>query len=208
MKLFTYDVAPNPRRVNLFLAYKSIELPTQQVDLRALEHLEAPFRSINPRCVVPALQLDDGTVLCDGIAICWYLEKLYPQKPLLGTDPLQQAQIMSWDQYIFTDAFLAVAEVLRNHSERFANRAVPGPDRVEQIPALVERGRKRLRSFLLAFEQHMRNREFIVGGQLTFADIDAYVVVDFAGWVQEGIPESCTHLWRWYERVKHLLPSA
>jgi len=205
MKLFTYDPAPNPRRVNLFIAYKGIELPTEQVDLRKHEQFSPHFQAINPRCVVPTLQLDDGGALCDGIAICWYLEKLYPQRPLFGTDPLRQAQILSWDQFIFTDGFLAVAESLRNHSEAFKHRAVPGAEKIEQIPELVERGRKRLQIFFWALEQHLQDRQFIVGDELSFADIDAFVTVDFAAWIKEKVPQNCPNLQRWYERVKPLL---
>src|SRR5690606_1248917 len=119
MLLYTYDPAPNPRRVRLFLDYKGIGLPTRQVDLRKLEQLEPAFRAINPRCIVPALQLDDGSVLCDGLAICLYLESLYPERPLFGADALERARIVSWDQYLYSDAFQPIADVLRNQHRAF-----------------------------------------------------------------------------------------
>jgi glutathione S-transferase len=74
MLLYTYDGAPNPRRVGLFLGYKGIQLASRQIDLRDGQQFSSEYASVNPRCTVPALQLDDGTVLCDAIAICWYLE--------------------------------------------------------------------------------------------------------------------------------------
>jgi glutathione S-transferase len=204
MKLYTFDPAPNPRRVNLFIAYKGIELPTEQINLRELEQLSEPFKSLNPRCVVPALQLDDGTVLCDGIAICWYLEKQFPQKPLLGTTPLEQAQVLSWDQFIFTDGFLAVADGLRNRSEAFKNRAVPGPVQIAQIPELEARGRARLQIFWPQLEQHLEGRDYLVGNAPTFADINALVTIDFAGWIKEKLPAQNTRTHAWYERVKSI----
>lgn len=207
MKLFTFDPAPNPRRVNLFLAWKGIELPTVQVSLRELDQFQPEYRALNPRCVVPALQLDDGSVLCDGIAICWYLESLYPQRPLLGTTPLQQAQIMSWDQFIYTDGFLPIADALRNYSAAFKDRAVTGTEPVAQIEALVARGRQRLHVFWDALDRHLAQRQFVVGDSLTFADIDAFVTVEFAAWIKEKIPEERAHLRTWYERVKTLLPA-
>lgn len=205
MKLFTFDAAPNPRRVNLFLKYKGIEIPTQQVDLRAGEQFSAQFTAVSPRCIVPALQLDDGTVLCDGIAICWYLESLHPQRPLLGKDPLQQAQILSWDVYVFTDGFLPVAEALRNRSEAFKDRAVTGAMRVAQIPELETRGRGRLKAFWQRLDEHLQGREFLVGNTITFADIDAFVAVDFAGWIKERVPDDRAHVQAWYGRIKALL---
>ena len=87
--------------MNLFIRHKGIVLPTQQVNLRELEQFGEAYEAINPRCIVPALQLDDGSVLCDGIAICACLEDLFPDKPLLGTTPLLKAQVLSWDHQIF-----------------------------------------------------------------------------------------------------------
>src|ERR1017187_6905662 len=79
LKLYTFDAAPNPRRVNLFLGYKGIQIPSKQINLREGQQFSSDYRAVNPRCIVPALQLDDGTVLCDAIAICWYLESRSPQ---------------------------------------------------------------------------------------------------------------------------------
>jgi len=208
MKLFTYDAAPNPRRVNLFMACKGIRLPTQQVDLRKNEHLGAEYRAICPRCIVPALQLDDGTVLCDGIAICWYLERIHPDKPLLGVDPVRQAEVLSWDHYIFGDGIQAVAEALRNGHPAFKDRALTGPDPVPQIPQLEARGRQRLAAFWRHLEEHLRGRSFIVGDSMTLADIDAFVLAGFAGWIKERVPETLPQLREWHRRIEESLPQS
>lgn len=208
MLLYTYDPAPNPRRLRLFLDFKGIELPSRQVDLRRHEQFEPDYRAINPRCIVPALQLDDGSVLCDALAICLYLESLYPERPLFGTDPLERARIVSWDQYLYTDAFLPIADALRNSHPAFAGHAVTGPDSVEQIPALAERGRNRLPAFWCALDRALQGREFLVGDQPSFADIDALVMISFAGWIREMVPEDCVHLQRWRQRVAPLFGEA
>jgi glutathione S-transferase len=205
VKLFTFDAAPNPRRVNLFIRYKGIELPTQQVNLRELEQFGEEFKAVNPRCIVPALQLDDGTVLCDGIAICSYLESVYPEKPLLGTTPLLRAQVLSWDHQIYADGFTPVAEALRNRSKAFKDRALPGSDPIAQIPELEARGRYRLNLFWKYLDDHLSGRRFIVGDGLTLADIDAVVVIDFAGWIKETVPQDCTNVQMWAERVRSSL---
>ena len=208
MKLYTFDAAPNPRRVNLFIAYKGIDLPTVQVNLREGEQLGAAYRAINPRCIVPALQLDDGTVLCDGIAICWYLESLYPQRPLLGANALQTAQILSWEQMSFADGFMPAAELLRNRSAAFKDRALPGPEPVPQIPELAARGLERLQRFWRRLEEHLQGREFLVGNSLSFADINTLVIVDFAAWSKQQVPESLQRVHQWLGRVRRLLPDA
>jgi glutathione S-transferase len=206
LKLYTFDAAPNPRRVNLFLGYKGIQIPSQQINLREGQQFSSDFRAVNSRCTVPALQLDDATVLCDVIAICWYLESLFPQRPLLGSESLLQARVLSWDAYIFSDAFMPVAEALRNRSEAFKDRAVPGPGRVAQIPELEARGRQRVQLFWQHLEEHLDGREFLVGNAITMADIDAFVVVDFAGWIKERVPENRPRMQAWYQRIKALLP--
>jgi len=207
MKLFTYDAAPNPRRVNLFLSYKGIELPVRQIDLREREQFGEEYRKINPRCTVPALQLDDGEVLCDGIAICWYLECLFPNRPLLGADPWVQAQVLSWDHRIFADGLMPVADALRNRGKTFSARALPGPQALAQIPELEARGRLRLQAFWRCLEEHLHGRDFLVGTGLTLADIDAYVVIDFASWIKESVPLDCTNVQMWARRVAQCLQS-
>jgi len=201
MLLYTYDPAPNPRRVRLFLDYKGIGLPTRQVDLRKLEQLEPAFRAINPRCIVPALQLDDGSVLCDGLAICLYLESLYPERPLFGADALERARIVSWDQYLFTDGFQPCAEVWRNGHPAFAEHPLPGPHKFAQIPALVERGRERLAVFFAALETAVAGRRYLVGEALSWADICLLVTLEFAGRVRCPVPAGCPQLLAWQQRI-------
>ena len=78
MKFYDCETAPSPRRVRIFLAEKGVDIPTVQVDLRKQEQLKAAFRKVNPRCTVPVLELDDGTCLTDTLAICFYLESIFP----------------------------------------------------------------------------------------------------------------------------------
>jgi glutathione S-transferase len=202
MKLYTFEIAPNPRRLKLFLQYKGIDIETETINIRDGEQFTDAFKAINPSCTVPALQLDDGTILSDVIGACLYLESQYPEKPLFGTTPLEQAQIVAWDHSIFVEAFVAVAEMLRNSSEAFKGRALPGTVTIEQIPELIERGQIRLQDFFQRLEIHMAGRDYIVGDAISLADIDAFVVCDFAGWVKQSIPENCTQLQEWYQRVK------
>ena len=92
MKFYDCSTAPSPRRVRIFAAEKGINLPTVQVDLRNGEQFSDAFRAINPDCTVPALVLDDGTVIADAVAICGYLEELHPDPPLLPADPVERAR--------------------------------------------------------------------------------------------------------------------
>lgn len=205
MKLYSFEIAPNPRRVGLFMAYKGIDIETINVDLGKKEQLMDEYLAINPAGTVPALVLDDGTILTDVIACCAYLESQYPDKPLMGGTDLERAQVLGWAHKIFIQGLMAVAEMLRNQGDFFKNRALPGPLELEQIPALVKRGKLLLSGFFQMLEAHLQDRDYIVGDSLTLADIDAYVACDFAGWVKESIPDDCPHLQAWYKRMKMAL---
>jgi glutathione S-transferase len=202
MKLYTYDPAPNPRRLALFMQYKGIALECQQIDLGTGEQLTDQYRQINPECSVPALQLDDGTVLTEVIGICVYLETLHPEKPLLGSTALEKAQVISWDHRLFATMTSAIAGMLRNRSRAFANRALPGPLDLPQVPELVERGKLQLDHLLPRLDAELAARPWLAGEHFSFADIDLLVAIDFMGWVKQTVPEGCTHLRAWYNRAK------
>ena len=141
MKLYTFDAAPNPARLGMFMQYKGISLDTVQIDLGAEEQLGEAYRAIVPEATVPALVLDDGTVLCSVIAIAHYLESQYPDKPLLGRTPEERARVLNWNHRLYSDIFAAAADAFRNGHPNYVDRALPGPVNVAQLPELVERGR-------------------------------------------------------------------
>lgn len=202
MKLYTFDVAPNPRRLGMFLQYKGIALETEQIDLMKQEQFTESFKALNPDCSVPTLQLDDGSVLIDVVAICLYLDSLYPGKPLMGRNDLERAQIVGWVHRIFLNGFMPVAEMLRNQGDAFKGRALPGPTPCEQIPELVTRGQQRLQAFFNSMDSHLVGREYIATDALSQADIDIVAVCEFAGWVKQEVPASCSQLLAYRDRVR------
>lgn len=207
MKFYDCQTAPSPRRVRMFIAEKGIEVPTVEVDLRSGEHLGEDFRKINPRCTVPVLELDDGTCLSDSLAICHYLEAMYPDPNLMGSDAREQALVMNWHEQIMTEGFLAGAEALRNYARGFENRAVTGPANFAQIPELAERGRQRLEVFMGVLDDRLAESPYVALDRFTMADIGAYVCVDFAGWVKLPVLDRRENIRRWYEEVSRR-PSA
>ena len=202
MKLYTYDPAPNPQRLGNFLKYKGIEIETQQVDMMSGEQLGEDYAAVNPDKTLPALVLDDGTVLAEVVGQCMYLESLYPEKPLMGTTDLERAQVISWDHKLFLSTFMAVAEVLRNGHPNFAGRALPGPLDVEQIPALVDRGRMRLEHGWQMLDKAVTGRTWLAGDHFSLADIDVAVLHGFSGWVKATPPEELENLHAYLGRVQ------
>lgn len=201
MLFYDCQPAPSPRRVRIFIAEKGVEIEVREVDLGGGEHLSDEFRAKNPDCTVPALELDDGTVLSESLAICSYLEDVCEGPKLIGEDPLARANVLMWNARIEQQGLAAVAESFRNHSKGFRGRAVTGPDSYEQIPALVPRGRQRSEAFMRVLDAHLTDREFITNDQFSLADITALVTIDMCAWIKLPIPESCVALKRWHQAV-------
>ena len=201
MLLYDFELAPNPRRVRMFLAEKGLEIPRVQVNLRQGEQFHAQFMRDNPAMIVPALRLDDGTLLTETMAICRYLEALHPTPALFGTDAKTQALIEMWSRRAEFEGFMAVAEALRNSVERFKDRALPGPRNYAQIPALVERGKARAAGFLEDLDSGLGDRPWLAGDAFSVADITAFVVVEFAGWVEVQPTPAQLNIARWRAAV-------
>lgn len=201
MKFYDCRTAPSPRRVRIFMAEKAIEIPTVQVDLRNGEQFSPAYRAINPRCTVPCLLLDDGTGIGEVVAICRFLEEAYPEPPLLGATARDRGVVAMWDHRMEVDGFMAVAEAFRNSTPGLKGRALVGPEGYEQIPALAERGKARVRAFFAELDRRLGDTEFIAGPHYTVADITALVSIDFAGRMKLAIPEDHAHLKRWHQAV-------
>lgn len=200
MKLYDAAWAPSPRRVRIYLAEKGIEIERQTIDLRAGEQLGAAFLAINPRGLVPALQLDDGEVICESSAICRYFEVLRPDPPMFGATPIEIARIESATRRIENEGYAAAVYVLRNANPAFEDRGVAGmwPVMV-QIPQLAARGMMMWDVFVETLDGMLADRPWITGESYTFADITALTTVDFAKAARLGVPESMRNLRRWHE---------
>jgi glutathione S-transferase len=187
--------------VRIFLAEKGVDIETEQVDLGAGEQFSDDFRKVNPDCVVPALVLDDGTCLSEAIAICQYLEELYPEPALFGVTPEERALVSMWNAKIEQQGLWAVADALRNYAKGFRGKAVSGPDNYEQIPELAERGRQRAAKFFHRLDEQLADHRFIAGDNFSVADITALAFVDFARWVKLELPADADQLRRWHAEV-------
>lgn len=201
MKFFDCSTAPSPRRVRIFLAEKDVQVETVQVDLRNGEQFSDDFRKINPDCVVPALQLDDGSCLSEVLPICHYLEAQFPEPALLGSTDKERALILMWNVKAEQQGLLAAADAFRNRTKGFKDRAMTGPESYAQIPELAERGAARLEQFFRRIDTHLADNEYLAGERYSMADISAMVAADFGAWIKLGIPEDAPNTRRWYEQV-------
>ena len=203
MTITLYDctTAPSPRRARILLAEKGIAVENIQIDMRQAEQLSEAYKKINPACTVPALKLNDGTILTENAGIAAWAEAYQPEPALLGKTPSEKGMVATWNAKIEFEGLLAVAEILRNSSKAMANRATTGPHNHAQIPELAVRGRKRIGHFLDVLNARLEGREFIATGDFTVADITALVVIDFAKWVKVEPGEEHDNIKRWHAVV-------
>jgi len=203
MKLYTFDPAPNPQRLKMFMDYKGIEIDTAQINFQEGEQRTDAYKAVVPTGTVPALVLDSGRVLSSVFAITQYLEALHPDRPLLGTSNEERALILDWNHRIFTDVFKAIGDLLRNSNPAFAGRALPGTLDTEQIPALAERGRSQLLHALTIMNDELSSRNYVAGDSFSMADIDLLASLQFAGWAGKVKPDdSLTALIDWRQRAQ------
>jgi glutathione S-transferase len=201
MKLYDMAIAPNPRRVRIFLAEKGLEIPRVEINIRAGDNLKPEFLAINPRGVLPTLQLEDGTVIDEAPAICRYFEELHPDPPLMGRTALEKATIECWTRRVEFDGGQPVIDAFRNSFPPYADRAVPGKAGTPAIPELFERGKARLADFYPAIDARLAASEYVAGASFSIADITLLCIADFARAVKLPTPEGLEHFARWHQQV-------
>jgi glutathione S-transferase len=195
MKLYDSGRAPNPRRVRIFLAEKGITVPTEQVDMMAGAHRSPEYTAINPLQRMPALLLDDGTIITESIAICRYFEGQQPQPALFGTGALDTALVEMWNRRCEINLLLTVANVFRHLHPLAATLEVP------QVPAWGEANKPRVLDFLKILDAQLGKHQFAAGERYSVADITALCAVDFLKPARIELPAELTNVKRWHAEV-------
>ncbi len=195
MKIYDFPLAPNPRRVRIFLAEKKLEIVYVHVDIFKGENRTVEFMEKNPLGGLPVLEFDDGTYLTESVAICRYFEGIQPEPPLMGVDPRDIAFVEMWNRRMELEIFQPIANFVQHSHPLFK-------DRIKQFP---EFGGARREHGLLRIEwldSILAQRPFVAGERYTIADITAQVAIDL-GLNLAGIklPDGAHHVKRWHEAV-------
>jgi glutathione S-transferase len=194
VKLYDSKLAPNPRRVRIFLAEKGIEVPTVQVDIATAENRKPPFLAKNALGTLPVLELDDGTCIAESVAICRFFEETHPEPPLMGTDARDRAWVEMWQRRMELEVLLAVAQVFRNTHEFFKGR-------IPQVPEYGAVCKAAALKRLEWLDGELAGRPFIAGERYTIADITALCGLDFGRVVGIRPSPEQKNLSRWHEAV-------
>ncbi|WP_312797579.1 glutathione S-transferase [Tianweitania sp.] len=195
MKLFDGGRAPNPRRVRIFLTEKGVEVPLEAVDMSAMGHKSPEVTARNPLQRLPVLELDDGTVITESVAICRYFEELYPEPALFGTGAVGRAVVEMWQRRIELNLLSAVQAAFRHLHPAMKDWEVP------QLSEWGEINKPKALDFCRFLDAELAQRDFIAGDSYSIADITALVAVDFMKPAKIAVPPDCANLLRWHQAV-------
>ncbi len=197
-----YDAAmpaPHPRRVRMFLAEKGLDIPRRDVALMAREHKDPAFMSRNSVGQVPILELDDGQVIAESVAICRYLDALHPETPLFGRTPLEAAQIDMWSRRIEFQLMPPLGAVwVHTHPLTEAYAREQG---ITRHTSFGEENRARYAAKLRWLDAQIVDRPWLAGDGFSMADIVAISVIDFGAFVGLAVPADAHNLNRWRKEV-------
>jgi glutathione S-transferase len=196
MRLYDGGKAPNPRRVRVFLAEKGIEVSLVPVDMGALAHKSEEVTALNPLQRLPVLELDDGTILTETVAICRYFEELHPEPALFGTGALGKAMVEMWQRRMEFHLMMPVAHAFRHIHPAMKEWEVP------QLPEWGEANKPKAVEFLRLLDEHFAENEFAAGDAYSIADITGMISIDFMKPARIELPEELTHVRRWYQAMK------
>lgn len=197
MKLYEMAIAPNPRRVRMFLAEKGLldKFERIELDLGKGEHRTPEFSAKNPFYRVPVLELDDGTCISETNAICRYVEEAHPEcANLMGEGALEKATVEQWLRWIDFEFLVPLGSCFQHCSGYFK-------DHMKTFPDFGQECGKKVWKFFDFLNDHLKDNEYICADRFTIADINAYVTVQFAKVVDIRIQDKHPHLKAWHDRV-------
>src|SRR5713101_6189929 len=194
MKIYDFSLAPNPRRLRIFLAEKGLKIPSEQVNILEGKNRTPEMLAKNPAGGLPVIELDDGSHLAESIAICRYLEGLHPEPNLMGKDNREQAFIEMWNRRVELNLFGPVARTFQNTSDFFKGR-------IKQFPEYGAAQRETANQQLQWLDQQIGVKPFIAGDRFTIADITAEVAIDFGAFAGIKPDPELKNLARWHQSV-------
>jgi glutathione S-transferase len=195
MKIYNSSLAPNPRRLRIFVAEKGLKIPIEEVDIFTGKNRTPEMLAKNPAGGLPFVELDDGSHLAESVAICRYLEGLHPEPNLMGKDNREQAFIEMWNRRMELNLFAVASRAFQHTNELFKAR-------IKQFPEYGETQRETVKQQLQWLDAQIGNKPFIAGDRFTIADITALVAVDFAAQAAGvSADPALKNLARWHQSV-------
>lgn len=196
MKIYD-SIGPNPKVVRMFAAEKGFAFSErEEVDIMAAANRQAPYTDKNPAAQMPSVELDDGTVVSETVAICELIEEQKPQPALIGADEKARAEARMWTRR-------AEWQVVAPMTMGFRNAEGIGlfKSRISTDPAAAPLLKQQAQEGLAWFDAQLAGRDTVVPGRFTLADIVLFVFVEFGNQMGQPADASLKNLAAWYEKV-------
>jgi glutathione S-transferase len=194
MLLYHDPRAPNPRRVRIFLAEKGVAYDTIEVSIAAFAHQTQDFKKKNPIQLLPVLELADGKILRESMAICRFVEEQHAEPNLFGADAWERAQIEQWNRHAELELLFPISQVFRNSHKFWEGR-------IKQAPEFAQIMRDHVATRFDWLDGELASRPYLAGERFTVADITALCAIDFGKVVDIRIQAQHPNLKDWHERV-------
>lgn len=194
MKLYDLKTGMNTRRVRIFLAEKGIEVPRVEIDMIVGENQRPEYLAKNPMGTMPLLELDDGTLIAESVAICRYFELLQPTPPLFGTGALEQACVEMWNRRM-------EIELMRPLMDHFLHLSPFWNGRRKQIAEAGHAGRLQAEARMRWLDKELSYKNFIAGDRYSIADITAQCALLLGKYTGAPIPKELSNLTHWFETM-------
>jgi glutathione S-transferase len=189
MKLYSF-AAPNPQKVRIYAAEKGIALPCEEVAVLDNALKSPEMLAKNPLAQVPFLELDDGQIIRESLAIIEYLEALHPQPPMFGSTPLERARIQELDRLAELGILMEAANYAHHTFPFFAELGPQSSEGAQMASNL-------LATKLAIMDMEIGDKTFVAGGRLSIADITLFCALGFVTQYGPGIPADLDNLSRW-----------
>ena len=200
MKLYSFSLAPNPKKVRVYLAEKGLQMPIEEIDAISGANRTPQFLAKNPLGGLPVLELDDGTCLPESLAIIEYFEELHPDPPMVGRNAFERARVRATERICELGVLGNVATVFQNTSPFFAGR-------IKQSADAADNGRARLAINLKVVDGLIGAHPFVCGAQPTIADCTLFAALEFATFAGLPVDAQFANVTRWHAAFKER-PSA
>ncbi|MDA1101663.1 MAG: glutathione S-transferase family protein [Proteobacteria bacterium] len=194
MKLYDLPASPNARRVRIFIAEKGLKIPTIAVDMAKGENRRPDYLAKNSLGKMPLLELDDGTCIAESGAICRYLEEIHPEPRLMGSTPVERAQVEMWNRRMELEILLPLINVFVHTHEMWKGVHT-------QVAEWGEICRETALARLAWLDDEIAGRAFIVTDSYTVADITAQCALVLGKAVGVRVPEDMGNVNAWFARV-------
>ncbi|WP_020405886.1 glutathione S-transferase family protein [Hahella ganghwensis] len=195
MKIYETRVAPNPRRVRIFLAEKGIEMAFEEIDLKQAEHHSPDFKKKNPFSLVPVLEMDNGDYLSETVAICRYFEEIQPDPVLFGRTPEEKAQVEMWNRRSELYFFMPTGMCFQHTTDYFKGLK-------PQVPEWGKLCRIQAEKYFNFLETHFSEHQFMVGDYYSIADITTLCALEFSKVNNLRVQPEQKHLQRWLDQMR------